>query len=75
MLAAIRARLAFEVALFRYDAVEWFVLTGDRRLVSLLHVVVLAGTIGGLMATGLVPLVAETPVLFLLFALIAANFT
>lgn len=70
-----RSKLAYEFELFRYDPREWFVLTGDRLLVSLLHVVVLAIVFTIVMLSGLVPLEHETPVLFLLFALIAANFT
>ncbi len=70
-----RSWLAFEASLFRYDPVEWFLLTGDRILVSVLQVAVLVAILAGLVASGLVPLAAETPVLFLLFALIAANFT
>jgi hypothetical protein len=70
-----RSWLAFELALFRYDPSEWVVLTGDRLLVSLLQIGLLVGILAAAVASGLVPLVAETPVLFLLFALIAANFT
>ncbi len=70
-----RAWLAFEASLFRYDPVEWVVLTGDRRLVSGLQVAVLAAILAAVVSSGFVPLVTETPVLFLLFALIAANFT
>jgi len=67
--------LAFEGALIRYDPVEWFLLTGDRLLVSTLEIAVLIAIVTAAMVSGLVPLVAETPVLFLVFALIAANFT
>jgi hypothetical protein len=70
-----RSWLAFELELFRYDPVEWLVLTGDRLLVSLLQVVVLIGALAAVSLSGLVPLAEETPILFLLFALIAANFT
>ncbi|MFB6218120.1 MAG: hypothetical protein ABEH77_02910 [Halobacteriaceae archaeon] len=69
------SRFAFEVALFRYDPREWVVMTGDRLLVSLLQVGALVGVLLAVMLSGLVPLAEETPVLFLLFALIAANFT
>jgi len=67
--------LAFEVELLRYDPVEWVVLTGDRRLVSLVGLVPLAAVFALLVGSGLAPLRKETPVLFLLFALIGANFT
>lgn len=70
-----RSWLTFEFELFQYDPGEWFLLTGDRMLVSLLHVVVLVGALAAVSLAGLVPLAEETPVLFLLFALIAANFT
>jgi len=67
--------LGFEFGLFRYDPWEWVVLTGNRLLVGLLELVVLAVAFSLLVSSGLVPLRAETPILFLLFALIAANFT
>ncbi len=70
-----RSWLAFEFALFRYDPGEWVVISGDRRLVSLVQVGLLAGALAAVVLSGAVPLVDETPVLFVLFALIAANFT
>jgi len=70
-----RSWAAFEWSLFRYDPGEWFLLTGDRRLVSALLLAGLTGVFAAAAVSGLVPLAAETPVLFLLFALIAANFT
>jgi hypothetical protein len=70
-----RSRLAFEAGLFRHDPVEWVLLTGDRILVSVLEILLLAAVIGAAVASGLVPLVEETPLLFALFALIGANFT
>ena len=69
------SRLAFEFELFRYDPLEWLVLTGDRVVVGLLAFLLLIALLAGFVASGLVPLRAETPILFLLFALIAANFT
>ncbi|MFB6296083.1 MAG: hypothetical protein ABEH66_04485, partial [Halobacteriales archaeon] len=70
-----RSWLAFELALFRYDPREWFVMTGDRLLVAVLQVGLLSCVLWAVVRSGLVPLVDETPVLFVLFALIAANFT
>jgi hypothetical protein len=67
--------IAFELELLRYDPREWLLVTGDRLLVGLLGLVVLATTFGLVVASGLVPLRKETPILFLLFALIGANFT
>jgi hypothetical protein len=67
--------LAFELELFGHDPLEWAVLTGDRLLVAALALLVLAVVLGGVVATGLAPLAKETPVLFVLFSLVAANFT
>lgn len=69
------SRLAFELELLRYDPLEWLVLTGDRVVVGLLAFLLLVALFAGFVASGLVPLRAGTPILFLLFALIAANFT
>ena len=70
-----RSWLAFEAELLRHDPLEWVVLTGDRRLVSVLGLAPLAAVLPLLVVSGLAPLRTETPVLFLLFALIGANFT
>ncbi|MFP4626004.1 MAG: hypothetical protein ACLFNI_05370 [Natronomonas sp.] len=70
-----RAWLTFEFALVKHSPTEWILLTGDRLLVSLLQFLVLLGVLGSVTAGGYVPYVEETPILFLLFALIAANFT
>ena len=67
--------LTFEAELFGYDPLEWLVLTGDRRLVSLLEVVPVAAAFALVVGSGMAPLRQETPILFLLFALIGANFT
>lgn len=67
--------LRFEFELFSYSPREWLLVTGDRRLVTLLLVSVLGTLSLATMLTGFVPLRSETPILFLLFALIAANFT
>lgn len=67
--------LAFEWELLAADPREWLLLTGDRLLVSALGLGALAAVLAVVVTTGLVPLEKETPTLFLLFALIAANFT
>jgi hypothetical protein len=67
--------LVFELALFRHRPREWFLLTGDRLLVALLGLVGVAATFALAVGSGVVPLRQETPVLFVLFALIGANFT
>jgi hypothetical protein len=69
------SRLVFEFELFRYDPREWLLVTGDRVLVTLLEFLGLVAVLAALVGSGLVPFRKETPVLFLLFALIAANFT
>lgn len=69
------SRLRFELELFRYDPREWLLMTGDRVVVALLGFLLLVTVLAGLVGSGLVPFREETPVLFLLFALIAANFT
>jgi len=71
----LQSRLRFELELFRHDPGEWLVLTGNRVLVAALALWVLMALLAGIVLSGLVPLWKETPVLFLLFALIAANFT
>lgn len=69
------AWLAFEWELFRHDPREWVLLTGDRILVGLLGLAAVAALFGLVVLLGPAPFRAETPVLFLLFALIGANFT
>lgn len=67
--------LAFELELFRYDPIEWLLLTGDRVLVTGVALVGLSAVLAALVVLGGIPFRKETPILFLLFALIAANFT
>jgi hypothetical protein len=67
--------LVFEFELFRHNPREWVVLTGDRALVAVLGFLALAAVLAGIVLSGLVPFRRDTPVLFLLFALVAANFT
>lgn len=70
-----RSWLGFELTLLRRSPREWLVLTGDRRLVTALGLFALLVTFLGVAFLDLTPLRKETPLLFLLFALIAANFT
>lgn len=70
-----RSRLSFELELLRHDPREWLVLTGDRVLVTGVTLLLLCGALAGIVLLGRVPFRKETPILFLLFALIAANFT
>lgn len=70
-----RSWLSFELELFRYDVGEWLLLTGDRVLVAMLGFFLLSCVLAGIVLFGEIPFRKETPILFLLFALIAANFT
>ncbi|WP_336365212.1 hypothetical protein [Halalkalicoccus salilacus] len=65
----------FEFSLLLDGPWEWIIVTGNRLLISLFQLVLLAGTLLVVMLLGFIPLQAETPILFLLFALITANFT
>jgi hypothetical protein len=67
--------IRFELELLQRNPRRWALLTGNRLLVALLQFLLLAAAVAGLVASGLVPFREETPVLFLLFALIGANFT
>jgi hypothetical protein len=67
--------LALELELLRHDSREWVLLTGDRVLVGILGFLPLVAVLAGVVLSGLAPFQKETPVLFLLFALIGANFT
>jgi hypothetical protein len=53
---------------------EWLLLTGNRLAVSAVLLLLVAIAVGGLVASGLAPLRASTPIQFLVFALISGNF-
>lgn len=61
--------------LLRYRPVEWFLIDGNRLLVSGTLLLVVAAITYAVVLTGLAPLTDRTPTLFLLFALIGGNFT
>ena len=67
--------LAGEWRRFGRGPVDWFLLTGDRLLVAALLAGLIAVPVWGTVLTGVATLEARTPVLYLLFALIAGNFT
>lgn len=67
--------LMFEFSLLVDGPWEWIIVTGNRMLVSIFQIVLLAGTLLVVMSLGFIPLESERPILFLLFALITANFT
>lgn len=64
-----------ELGLLEYRPVEWFLLSGNRLVVSGLLLVVVAVVVFAAVLTGAAPLTQPTPVLFVLFALVAGNFT
>jgi len=53
---------------------EWLLLGGNRLHVSAVLLVVVAGAIVALVASGVAPLLRSTPIEFLVFALISGNF-
>jgi hypothetical protein len=63
------------LGVLRYRPLEWFLLSGNRLVVSMALLAVVAAILWGVVLTGLAPLTERTPILFLLFALIGGNFT
>lgn len=61
--------------LLGFRPVEWFLVDGNRLVVSGALLAVVAVITWGAVLTGLAPLTERTPVLFLLFALVGGNFT
>jgi hypothetical protein len=70
-----RFEFAVEWYVLKRHPREWFLLNGNRLAVTGFGLLVVSATIWTAVTTGLVPLERETPVLFLLFALISGNFT
>ena len=68
-------RASLEWQLLRYAPLEWLLLSGDRLVISGGLLVVVAAVVWGTVLTGLAPLTDQTPLLYLLFALIGGNFT
>jgi hypothetical protein len=71
----VRFEFAVEWYVLKRRPGEWFLLSGSRLAVTGVGLLVVSATIWTAVATGLVPLEEETPILFLLFALISGNFT
>lgn len=69
------AGLGAEWRLFRRSPLDWFLLGGNRLVVSAGLLAVVSGVIWLVVLAGLAPLSERTPILFLLFALISGNFT
>lgn len=70
-----RFELNTELDVLRHEPLDWFLLTGNRLVVSALLLTLVSTTIWWAVLSGLAPLVEPTPTLFLLFALIGGNFT
>lgn len=70
-----RFGMAVEVGVLKYRPLDWFLLSGNRLVVSASLLVVVAGVVWGVVLSGLAPLTERTPILYLLFALISGNFT
>jgi hypothetical protein len=71
----VRFGVAVEWYVLKRRPREWFLLSGSRLAVTAVGLLVVSATVWTAVVTGLIPLEAETPVLFLLFALISGNFT
>jgi hypothetical protein len=71
----VRFEFAVEWYVLKRRPGEWFLLSGSRLAVTGVGLLVVSAAIWTAVATGLVPLEEETPILFLLFALISGNFT
>jgi hypothetical protein len=69
------SRLAFEWELFRYSPRDWFLLSGDRLLISALSLLAIFGIVVGLVVVGLVPFRDNIALLYMLFAFVSGNFT
>jgi len=67
--------VAAEAALLRDRPVDWFLLSGDRLVVSAGLLGLVAVVVWWPVLAGLAPLSLRTPILYLLFALISGNFT
>lgn len=67
--------LSDEWALFRRSPLDWFLLSGNRLVVSAGLLALVSGLIWLVVLWGVAPLTERTPILFLLFALISGNFT
>jgi hypothetical protein len=70
-----RFELRTELAVFRTRPLDWFLLSGNRVVVSAGLLGVVSAVLWWIVLSGLAPLQERDPILFLLFALIGGNFT
>lgn len=70
-----RFGMAVELDVLKYRPLDWFLLSGNRLVVSAVLLAVVAGVVWGVVLSGLAPLTERTPILYLLFALVSGNFT
>ncbi len=69
------ADLRRELGLLEYRPVEWFLLSGNRLVVSGVLLVVVGAVVLATVLSGAAPLTETDPILFVLFALVGGNFT
>lgn len=70
-----RSWLVAEASLVRQRPLDWFLLSGDRLIVAGGLLALVAAAVWVPVRVGVAPLTLRTPLLYLLFALIAGNFT
>lgn len=73
--AKVRAGVATEWSRLTYRPLDWFLLSGNRLLISAGMLTIVGAVLWGVVLTGLAPLVERTPILFVLFVLAGGNFT
>lgn len=67
--------VAAELSILKYRPVDWFLVSGNRLAVAGGLLALVAAVLWWVVLSGLAPLSARTPLLYLLFALISGNFT
>ena len=67
--------MAVEWGVLRYRPMDWFLLSGNRLVVSAGLLALVAAALWWVVLSGLAPLAERTPILYLLFALISGNVT
>lgn len=71
----IRSQVAVEFGILKHRPLDWFLLRGNRLLVSAGLLIVITVVLWWIVSSGVAPLTNRTPLLYLLFALISGNFT
>lgn len=71
----IRSKVAVEFRILKHRPLDWFLLRGNRLVVSAGVLSIVTGILWWIVLSGLAPLTNRTPLLYLLFALLSGNFT